>query len=138
MRVLMLSWEFPPHVVGGMGKHVLDLAPALVQHGTEVHVLTPLLRGGAAREVTNQGIHVYRVEPPQMESYGFAAFVQQTNALMERAAHDLANELGNFDMLHAHDWLAAHSGVGLKHAWRRPLVATIPTSAPGAEEPFVD
>jgi hypothetical protein len=66
MRVLMLSWEFPPHVVGGMGKHVQDLAPALVQQGTEVHILTPLLRGGPAHEVTEQGIHVHRVEPPQM------------------------------------------------------------------------
>src|SRR6266487_915759 len=51
MRVLMLSWEFPPHVVGGMGKHVLDLAPALVQQGIEVHILTPLLRGGPPHEV---------------------------------------------------------------------------------------
>ena len=31
MRVLMFSWEFPPHVVGGLGKHVAELAPALHQ-----------------------------------------------------------------------------------------------------------
>ncbi len=137
MRVLMLSWEFPPHVVGGMGKHVLDLAPALVQHGIEVHVLTPLLRGGPVREVTAQGIHVHRVEPPQMESYGFAAFVQLTNTLMERAARDLAGELGDFDLIHAHDWLMAHSGVGLKHAWRRPLVATIHATERGRQQGYV-
>jgi glycogen synthase len=137
MRVLMLSWEFPPHVVGGMGKHVLDLAPALVHQGIEVHVLTPLLRGGPAREETEQGIHVHRVEPPQMESYGFVPFVQQTNALMERAANDLVIELGDFDMLHAHDWLAAHSGVGLKHAWRRPLVATIHATERGRQQGYV-
>ena len=29
MRVLMLSWEYPPHIVGGLGKHVAELAPAL-------------------------------------------------------------------------------------------------------------
>ena len=138
MRVLMLSWEFPPHVVGGMGKHVLDLAPALVQQGIEVHVLTPLLRGGPAREITAHGIHVHRVEPPQMESYGFVSFVQQTNALMEQAAHKLARELGNFDMLHAHDWLAAHSGVELKHAWHRPLVATIHATERGRQQGYVD
>ena len=33
MRVLMLSWEYPPHIIGGMGKHVMDLAPALVKLG---------------------------------------------------------------------------------------------------------
>jgi len=137
MRVLMLTWEFPPHVVGGMGKHVLDLVPALVKQGIEVHVLTPLLRGGPAHEVTTQGIHVHRVEPPQMDSYGFVAFVQQTNALMERAAHTLANELGEFDMLHTHDWLAAHAGIGLKHAWRRPLVATIHATERGRQQGYV-
>jgi glycosyltransferase involved in cell wall biosynthesis len=137
MRVLMLSWEFPPHVVGGMGKHVLDLAPALVKQGTEVHILTPLLRGGAAHEVTEQGIYVHRVEPPQMDSYGFVSFVQQTNALMERAAHDLAREQGDFDMLHAHDWLVAHAGIGLKHAWRRPLVATIHATERGRQQGYV-
>jgi glycogen(starch) synthase len=138
MRVLMLTWEFPPHVVGGMGKHVLDLAPALVQQGVDVHILTPLLRGGPAREVTEQGIHVHRVDPPQMESYGFVTFVQQTNMLMEHAAHELAGEFGEFDMIHAHDWLAAHSGIGLKHAWRRPLVATIHATERGRQQGYVD
>ena len=33
MRLLLLSWEFPPHVVGGLGKHVADLAPALAAQG---------------------------------------------------------------------------------------------------------
>jgi glycosyltransferase involved in cell wall biosynthesis len=137
MRVLMLSWEFPPHVVGGMGKHVMDLAPALVQQGIEVHVLTPLLRGGPAREVTDQGIYVHRVEPPRMESYGFVAFAQQANALIENAARDLADELGEFDVIHAHDWLTAHSAIGLKHAWRRPLVATIHATERGRQQGYV-
>lgn len=137
MRVLMLSWEFPPYVVGGMGKHVLDLAPALVQQGVEVHILTPLLRGGPLHEQTSQGVHVHRVEAPRMESYGFVTFAQQTNALMEDAARALAIELGDFDIIHAHDWLTAHSGIGLKHAWRRPLVTTIHATERGRQQGYV-
>jgi glycogen(starch) synthase len=137
MRVLMLSWEFPPHVVGGMGKHVTDLAPALVQQGVEVHVMTPLLRGGLARETTGDGVHVHRVEPPRMESYGFIAFAQQTNALMEGAARELQAEGGDFQLIHAHDWLAAHAGIGLKHTWRRPLVATIHATERGRQQGYV-
>ena len=49
MRVLMLSWEYPPHVVGGLGKHVKELVPALAEHGVEVHVLTPRWLGGRQR-----------------------------------------------------------------------------------------
>ena len=137
MRVLMLSWEFPPHVVGGMGKHVMDLTPALVQQGVDVHVLTPLLRGGPAHEVTDEGIHVHRVEPPRMDSDGFVAFAQQTNALLESAGRDVAAELGEVDVIHAHDWLTAHSGIGLKHAWRRPLVATIHATERGRQQGYL-
>src|SRR5262249_53287617 len=119
MRVLMLSWEYPPHVVGGMGKHVLDLAPALAATGVEVHVLTPLLRGGAAREVTAEGVFIHRVEPPHMEDYGFVTFAVETSHALEQVAGALCAEFGGFDLIHAHDWLAATAAVALKHAWRR-------------------
>jgi glycosyltransferase involved in cell wall biosynthesis len=137
MRILMLSWEFPPHMVGGMGKHVMDLAPALARQGLEVHVVTPLLRGGAAHETTSAGVHVHRVEPPRMESYGFISFAQQTNALLESAARNLQAEIGDFQLIHAHDWLSAHSGIGLKHAWRRPLVTTIHATERGRQQGYV-
>ena len=38
MKILALSWEFPPRVVGGIAAHVYDLA--LAGPGQEVHVLT--------------------------------------------------------------------------------------------------
>lgn len=137
MRVLILSWEYPPHIVGGLGKHIMDLAPALVQQGIEVHVVTPLLRGGAAREVTEDGVHVYRVESAPMEAYGFTSFVQHTNANIEAAARALLRQLGDVDIIHAHDWLAAHSGVALKHAWRRPLVVTIHATERGRQGGYI-
>jgi glycogen synthase len=137
MRVLMLSWEYPPHVVGGMGKHVMDLAPALAAEGVELHVCTPLLRGGAARETTPEGVNIYRVEPPHMEDYGFVSFALQTNAVMEWAARKLHAEIGGFDLIHAHDWLDAPTGAALKHAWRRPLIATIHATERGRGQGFV-
>ena len=39
-RVLMLSWEFPPMMVGGLSRHVYDLTRYLVQNGWDVHVVT--------------------------------------------------------------------------------------------------
>jgi glycosyltransferase involved in cell wall biosynthesis len=125
MRVLMLSWEYPPHIVGGMGKHVMDLAPALVQAGVTVHVLTPSLRGGAAQEISPEGVHISRIEPPQMQDYSFVSFARQTNTTLEQAARALQGEIGHFDLIHAHDWLVTPAGIALKHAWHRPLVATI-------------
>ncbi|HLW18006.1 MAG TPA: glycogen/starch synthase, partial [Actinomycetota bacterium] len=40
MRTLILSWEYPPRIVGGLGKHVHRLSTALAEAGHEVHVVT--------------------------------------------------------------------------------------------------
>ena len=42
-RTLILSWEYPPLIEGGLARHVRKLSEALVERGVEVHVLT---RGG--------------------------------------------------------------------------------------------
>src|SRR5512136_2685278 len=51
MRVLMLSWEYPPHSVGGLGKHVTELVPALTEQGVDICLLTPRWAGGPVNEV---------------------------------------------------------------------------------------
>ncbi|MCB0090252.1 MAG: glycogen/starch synthase, partial [Caldilineaceae bacterium] len=50
MRVLMISWEYPPYVVGGVGKHVAELAPAferLADDSLHVDLVTTRYSGGA-------------------------------------------------------------------------------------------
>jgi glycogen synthase len=46
-RVLLLSWEYPPVIEGGLARHVCKLAEALVRQGVAVDVLT---RGSGTRE----------------------------------------------------------------------------------------
>ena len=43
MRILMLSWEYPPRSVGGLAQHVCDISIALAAAGDEVHLITCLL-----------------------------------------------------------------------------------------------
>ena len=137
MRVLMLSWEYPPHVVGGLGRHVTNLAPALVAEGIEVHVLTPLLRHGEPHEVTPAGVHVHRVPAPHMEDYSFLSFARETNAALERVARELQHQVGEFTLIHAHDWLVADAAIALKHAWRRPLISTIHALERGRQQGYL-
>lgn len=40
MKVLMISWEFPPVMVGGLGAHVDRLVGELAAAGHEVVVVT--------------------------------------------------------------------------------------------------
>lgn len=125
LRVLMISWEYPPHIVGGMGRHVTDLAEMLINEGADVHVITPLLRAGDPYECTPGGVHVHRIAMRSMDDYSYVTFVRESNVLLEAAALQLHGEVGGFSLIHAHDWLTADVAIALKHAWRRPLVATI-------------
>jgi glycogen(starch) synthase len=125
MHVLQLSWEYPPHIIGGLGRHVAEISPALAEEGTTVTVITPWLRGGAYEECPHPRLRVLRVRPPDMPDHNFAEFVNRTNESLKQAA--MAQQLVGepFDLIHAHDWLVASATVALKHEWRIPLIATI-------------
>jgi glycosyltransferase involved in cell wall biosynthesis len=134
MRVLMLSWEYPPHVVGGLGRHVLELAPALADEGVSVSIVTPQLRAGPSHELTARGVSIVRVAMPQSDGASFVGYARIANAALEQAAHDLQRTNGAFTLIHAHDWLVASAGVSLKHAWRRPLVTTMHATERGRQQ----
>ena len=71
MRVLMISWEYPPYVVGGLGKHVAELLPALAgQDGIDLHLLTPRWQPSADMEYANGAI-VHRVTLPDTDEHDF-------------------------------------------------------------------
>lgn len=134
LRVLMLSWEYPPHTVGGLGKHVLDLLPALDRHNVEVHLLTPRWMGGSTFEVLQNSdaeSSVYRVPPPEVHAADFFTSAWRTNLTIEQCGRELIDRIGRVDLIHAHDWLVAFAGVALKHAYKIPLVSTIHATESG-------
>lgn len=122
---LMLSWEYPPLVLGGLARHVDDLSQALSQEGQPVSVLTSQA-GEAADYESNNGICVYRVAPYQKagEEIDFHDWVIQLNLVFFNLAQQIipANQ---FAVLHAHDWLVGAAALSMKRFWRIPLVATI-------------
>jgi glycosyltransferase involved in cell wall biosynthesis len=120
----MLSWEYPPKVVGGLARHVQELSEALLERGHEVHILTSECPGEPL-DGERQGVHVHRARCGYPATRDFFTSVLNLNfALLERALA-LAPDLGGVALLHAHDWLVVYAAAALKHAWRRPLVATI-------------
>ncbi len=126
MRILSLAWEYPPHVVGGLGRHVHHLTEALAERGVENTVIT--FSDGTSRPVeTVGGVRVLRVNPYSMRYPDFVSWVHGLNLLITERAKSAAP----FDMIHVHDWLTATSGIALKHIYRRPLVATIHSTEMG-------
>jgi glycogen(starch) synthase len=133
MRVLMLSWEFPPHNVGGIAQHVYDLSTALAASGEEVHLITCADHATPEREVVN-GVFVYRVNPYNLPSHDFLTWILQLNLSMIECAVPLINSFRGFDLIHAHDWLVAYAGRVLKHSYHLPLIATIHATEHGRNQ----
>jgi len=124
MRVLMLAWEYPPNVVGGLGKHVAELVPPLgMLPGLELHLVTPGWEGGRPQEQVGQAT-VHRVDMPA-PSGDFYTAAWQANLKLEETAHYLWETSGPFDVVHVHDWLVAFAGAALKRRYKVPLVSTI-------------
>lgn len=125
MRILMLSWEYPPKSVGGLAQHVYDLTRAMAKQNHEVHIIT-VGESGIPNYENKQGVYVYRVNPYMVSSRDFVTWAMQLNvAMLEKSLEIMRNLNLSFDVLHAHDWLVAYAARALKHAWRLPLIATI-------------
>lgn len=135
----MLSWEYPPHIVGGMGKHVADLIPALQKLDIEVHLITPSLRDGPTEEQIGPKATVYRVPcpDPSRDGKNLVTFVEIANRALADKGKALARRLNGFDLIHAHDWLTAYSAVALKATLQLPLVATIHATERGRGQGYL-
>jgi len=124
MRVAMLSWEYPPLVVGGISAHVEGLAQALVRAGHEVVVFS-LHHADVPDDMTVDGVRVLRARTdlPWIPDGDLVARMASANHQLVQ----LAAQLGTWrpDVVHAHDWLVAWAGDTLRALWGIPLVATI-------------
>jgi len=125
LAVLMLSWEYPPRVIGGISPHVHFLSKSLAKNGTKVYVVTCDFPDAPQHEVVD-GVEVFRIDSYKNPSPDFATWVYLMNVNMQKEAAALINSLGGkIDVIHAHDWLVATAGIGLKHVFRRPLFVTM-------------
>lgn len=122
MKILVLTWEFPPRIVGGIARHVAELYPELVQLGHEIHLITVEFGDAPHYEVV-EGIQVHRVKVPL--SHHFFHWVGNMNERMGQHGGKLMAAEGSFDLIHAHDWLVGDAAIALKHAFKIPLIATI-------------
>lgn len=123
MRLLTLSWEYPPRIVGGLARHVEELSQAQAEQGLEVHVVTAPHPEAPADEIA-EGVHVHRVKPAAVAGPDFLTDILQLNMRLMSRAFALHQE-HPFDMIHAHDWLVAHAAIGLKEALGLPMAVTI-------------
>lgn len=130
MKILMLTWEYPPRVVGGIARVVNDLSKRLIKDGHEVTVVT-YREGNTPYYELDKGVKVYRVDNFMIKSNNFIDWVMQMNFNMVAKASEIMQKEGNFDVIHAHDWLVAYAAKTLKHSYNIPIVSTIHATEAG-------
>ena len=126
----MLSWEYPPRIVGGISRVVHDLSHRLIKDGHEVTVVT-YKDGDAPYFENDKGVQVYRVDNYMITPNSFIDWIMQLNFNMIAKATELIAKGEKFDVIHAHDWLVAYAAKSLKNSFEIPIVATIHATEAG-------
>lgn len=132
----MLSWEYPPHIVGGLGRHVTELAPVLAQQGLEVHLVTPTATIETATKAVENGVIVHRVFAPAASADDASIYDRAIG--VNKVLKDYVYQIGaNFELIHVHDWLTGFAGIDLQNVWHCPLVATIHATERGRGQGYL-
>lgn len=123
--VFMLTWEYPPNVVGGLGRAVSELAETLAKQGETVHVITIAREREPALELRH-GVYVHRATMPFIEpTVSFYDWVVLMNLALVDCALELVRRGCGISLIHGHDWLVSIAAEELAERMEVPLVMTI-------------
>jgi glycogen synthase len=138
VRLLILSWEYPPLIEGGLARHVRKLSENLAALGVDVHVLTRGREESPPEEVRS-GVVLHRVREPKRpgELTEFITWVEHMNTDMLAAGVELGDSF-DFDLVHGHDWLVAAAGDHLAKRFGTPFTVTIHATEFGRHQGWVD
>ncbi|OBF55643.1 glycogen synthase [Mycobacterium sp. 852002-53434_SCH5985345] len=149
MKVLMVSWEYPPVVIGGLGRHVHHLSTALAAAGHEVVVLSRQPTGTdpsthpSSDEVVDGVRVIAAAQDPHEFSFGadMMAWTLAMGHSMIRAGLSLkkrgTTRSWRPDVVHAHDWLVAHPAITLAQYYDVPMVSTIHATEAGRHSGWI-
>lgn len=138
MKVLMLGWELPPHNSGGLGVACFHMCKALAKQGVDIEFIVPYT-------AHHEGIDFMKINPAlplsakavQKSGIAYDSFKYTYHNGSSRivdlfthtdnyvtAVEEMAI-LGDFDIIHAHDWLTFRAAIRAKEISGKPLIAHV-------------
>lgn len=141
MRILHLTWEYPPVMYGGLGRHVHALANAQAANGHDVVVITQAPNSAAPARVpwgSTGPVRVLRatIDPSTHDPRDLLAHVAEMECEFTGHGNALLTDWQP-DVIHAHDWMVAHAAVALRRRCGAPLAATIHATEAGRNRGWV-
>jgi glycogen synthase len=125
MRAIILSWEYPPRVVGQLAEHVKTLTTQLANNKVETYVVTyDESQTGQTRDST--GVSTFRVNNPVHTHIGVLTWVLTLNQEIERAAATIYYDAKKqVDLINVFDWHFIPAAVALKNGLGLPFIFSV-------------
>lgn len=134
----MLGWELPPHNSGGLGVACYQMCKALSKQGVDIEFIVPYTASHDdidfmkvtpalplnAKKIQKSGIAYdsFKYTLPDGTQKDVSLFTHTDNYTI--AVEQMA-ELGDFDIIHAHDWLTFRAALRAKEISGKPLIVHV-------------
>lgn len=137
MKLLMFGWEFPPYIVGGLGRVTYHLTKALANLGINITLVLPIKCGEESTiKILPTNISIKRIKSlltPYITEENYQHIIEDGDVKiyggnLKEAVEKYTEKafgvakLENFDIIHCHDWLTFPAGIKLKEFTGKPLV----------------
>ena len=149
MKVLMLGWEFPPHISGGLGTACAGLVTGLAASDVDVTFVVPRLPEGATApdvrlvdcglEREDQHVAIDAALLPYLTAEQYERLLERQGRSGDLGA-DLFEEVeryaravetnvdGEYDIVHGHDWMTYPAAIAASQKLGVPLVLHVHSS----------
>ena len=137
MKVLMLGWELPPHNSGGLGTACYQMCKELASKGLSIEFIVPYTAEHNidfmkvtsatpqnAAQVIKSGIAYDSFKFIHVDGTEEWISLFDQHKLYEKGIESVAR-LGEFDIIHAHDWLTFRAAIRAKQISGKPLIVHI-------------
>jgi glycosyltransferase involved in cell wall biosynthesis len=133
MRIAMIGWEYPPFKAGGLATHCYGLTRSLADKNVKVYFFMPKTKHKSISDKANLVIkevgetEIFPYDRPEDKALAgnFFEAVHRYNQLVVAKVKAVAKAEGNFDFIHAHDWLTMEAAAILKEELGIPMVLTV-------------
>lgn len=129
MHILMLGWEFPPHSIGGLGRHTYELLRAMSKKNLIISIILPFsdykvipgIKFLSVSLIKSSSVYNFIKNPSTLSLYGELSTEVEEYA---KKSIELATA-ESFDLIHANDWITGRAGVEIKRRFGKPLLMTV-------------
>ena len=131
MRVLMLGWELPPNICGGMGVACYQLCKALAKKDVDIEFVLPFQPTKPISFMKVSGMKlkegVLKPDFGVYDSHLFSSLNLSVKSSLDTLEDTVASviQTSNFDIIHAHDWLTCRAAIAAKKISNLPLIVHV-------------